>query len=200
MPLKTLRDAERLQEQRKAKELKDSLERILLWFFSFPDQGVSVNELVEQVGISKSTAQEIIPQLVESGFLHKEVFGRMHRLRCNTEHIFNLSRKIGHNLRTIYESGLIRLIEQQIPQAKNMILFGSYRTGQDTERSDIDIAVEVPDDIELQIVPVATIATVGYRKDVQVNLHVFCRNRIGVNLFNSIANGIVLKGFLEVRT
>ena len=39
----------------------------------------------------------------------------------------------------------------------------------------------------------------GYRKKVNVNLHVFSRNKIDLNLFVNIANGIVLDGFLEVR-
>jgi hypothetical protein len=40
---------------------------------------------------------------------------------------------------------------------------------------------------------------IGYRKNVLVNLHLFTRNRVDLNLFANIANGIVLEGFLEAR-
>ena len=40
---------------------------------------------------------------------------------------------------------------------------------------------------------------IGYRKNVPVNVHVFSRNKIDLNLFANIANGIILEGFLEVR-
>ena len=78
-------------------------------------------------------------------------------------------------------------------------MFGSYRKGDDTEDSDIDIAVEVSDNKGIRIVPFAIIHKFGYRKDVLVNLHIFSRNKIDINLFSNIANGIVLEGFLEVR-
>ena len=39
----------------------------------------------------------------------------------------------------------------------------------------------------------------GYRKNIKVNLHVFSRKHIDLNVFANIANGIVLNGFLEVR-
>ena len=39
----------------------------------------------------------------------------------------------------------------------------------------------------------------GYRKDVPVNLHIFSRNKVDLNLFANISNGIILDGFLEVH-
>jgi predicted nucleotidyltransferase len=79
------------------------------------------------------------------------------------------------------------------------MLFGSYRRGDDTEKSDIDIAVEILEDKELQIFELGKIAEFGYRENVPVNLHVFSRKKIDLNLFSNIANGFVLEGFLEVR-
>ena len=39
----------------------------------------------------------------------------------------------------------------------------------------------------------------GFRKNVKVNIHIFSRNKIDLNLFTNIANGIVLDGLLEVH-
>ena len=79
-------------------------------------------------------------------------------------------------------------------------MFGSYRWGTDVEESDIDIAVEVIDNKDMQIIQLGIIEQLGYKKKVPVNLHVFSRNKIDLNLFANIANGIILEGFLEVRT
>ncbi|MAF35906.1 hypothetical protein CL622_02190, partial [archaeon] len=67
------------------------------------------------------------------------------------------------------------------------------------ESSDIDIAIEVVGNKELQIKELTTISKLGYRKNVVVNAHIFSRSKIDKNVFANIANGIVLQGFLEVQ-
>ena len=80
-----------------------------------------------------------------------------------------------------------------------IILFGSYRWGTDNEKSDIDIAVEVLGDQPMRIGPLLVFDRLGFRKKVTVNLHLFSRSRIDLNVFTNIANGIVLDGLLEVH-
>ena len=99
----------------------------------------------------------------------------------------------------VCESGILKEIHKLTPGARAVILFGSYRKGDDTEKSDIDIAVEVLDDKEVQMIELGIVPELGYRKNVPVNLYIFSRNKIDLNLFANIANGIVLEGFLEVR-
>lgn len=126
-------------------------------------------------------------------------------ITSNHTHIYNTTHKVAFNLDTIfraYNSGLrnhILDIVGDIGNAKAVILFGSYRKGDDNEKSDIDIAVEVADNEKLRIIELGIIPKFGYRKNVSVNLHIFSRNKIDINLFSNIANGIVLEGFLEVR-
>ena len=76
-------------------------------------------------------------------------------------------------------------------------MFGSYRKGDDTDKSDIDLAIEIVGNEDIKIVQLGAIPQIGYRKNVPVNLHIFSRNKIDLNLFNNIVNGIVLEGFLE---
>ena len=92
----------------------------------------------------------------------------------------------------------MKKIYEKVGNAKAIILFWSYRKGDDNEKSDIDIAVEVIGNQDLKIVNLENIHQFGYRKNVPVNLHVFSKNKVDINLFSNIANGIVLAGFLEV--
>jgi len=179
-------------------ELNQAKEKVLLWFFSFPTHEMSLNDLCLQLQIAKTTAKRTVQELIEEGFLNVKVLGKLWRITPNPSHLYTYTLKIPYNLRLIYESGIIGKIHKQVPEARTIVLFGSYRKGDDAEASDIDIAVEVLDNKEIEIYEIGKM-TIGYRKNVPVNVHVFSRNKIDLNLFVNIANGIILEGFLEVR-
>jgi hypothetical protein len=180
-------------------EVSEAYNKVLHWFFSYPDIPIGLNDLSIALKISKTTAKIVVAGLVNEGFLMKEEVGRMWRITCNHAHVYNYSRKICYNLSLIYESKLLSAIHDRIRNPKVIILFGSYRKGDDNEKSDIDIAVEVLGDEDIKIVELGVLPEFGYRKDVPVNLYIFSRNKVDLNLFANIANGIVLEGFLEVR-
>jgi predicted nucleotidyltransferase len=177
----------------------NAYDKVLNWFFSFPNKEMSLNGLSEKLQISKATANRIVHQLAKEEFLKIEVLGKIWRISCNQKHHYNLTRKIGHNLIMIYDARIIEEIYKVIKNSRAIMLFGSYRKGDDTEKSDIDIAVEIIDNKDIQIIELGVIPKLGYRNNVTVNLHVFSRKKIDLNLFSNIANGIVLEGFLEVR-
>jgi len=177
----------------------EASQKVLFWFFSFPTREIGLSDLSEAVGIAKTTAHKIVTTLVNEQFLKLEIIGRIWRISCNQDHIYNFSKKISYNLMMVYESGVLQEVHQRVPNPKVVALFGSYRKGDDTEKSDIDIAVEVIGDQELKIESIGILSAFGYRRDISVNLHLFSRDHIDINLFSNVANGIVLDGFLEVK-
>jgi len=180
-------------------ELNQGLLSIIYWFFAYPEVKISLTDLSKELNISKKTASRVVNNLVKEGFLELEQIGKAWRIHCNLEHRHNRTIKIGYNLGLIYNSGIIEEIYRIIGNPKAIILFGSYRKGDDIGSSDLDIAVEVIGDKELEIRNIGTILQLGFRKNVPVNIHIFTRNKIDLNLFANMANGIVLDGFLEVR-
>ncbi len=183
-------------------DLNESYKKMLYWFFSFPDTKFGLNELSSFLSISKTTAKKIVGDLEKSGFLVKGVYGKAWVIFCNKQHYFNFTEKIAFNLGMVfaaYNAGLRKQIFEIVGNASAIVLFGSYRKGDDNEKSDVDIAVEVSDNLDLRIINIGAIPKFGYRKDVPVNLHIFSRNKIDINLFSNISNGIVLEGFLEVK-
>lgn len=185
--------------QKTTLELNEAYRKIMYWFFSYPNKEVSLNDLIKQVNISKTTAHKIVTLFIKEGFLKVDVLGKLWRIRCNEQHPFNSTQKIVYNLELIYEAEIIKTILKNIPHSRTIILFGSYRKGDDTQKSDIDIAVETLDNEEVQIFTLGTIPSLGYRKNVKVNILKFNRNRVDLNLFANLVNGIVLYGFLEAR-
>jgi hypothetical protein len=183
-------------------ELNEAYQKILYWFFSFPDSPIGLNDLSSATEISKTTAKRIIAELEKTGFLKKNVYGKTWIITCNKDHVFNLTKKVVFNLAMVFDAYYSGLRDQSstFGNAQAVVLFGSYRKGDDTEKSDVDIAVEVTNNTDLKIIQLGVIPQFGYRKNVPINMHIFSRNKIDINLFSNIANGIVLEGFLEVRT
>ena len=173
--------------------------KILSYFFSFPEHPIGLNDLSEQIGSSKTSTKLAVNYLIEQGFVKKEEVGKAWRLSVDPKNQFIITRKISYNLQLIYETGIVGSVYDQIPNARAIILFGSYRWGTDNENSDIDIAVEVLDNKNMRIKTLGLIEQLGFRKKVTVNLHIFSRNKIDLNLFTNIANGILLDGLLEVH-
>ena len=180
-------------------ELKKAYRKILYWFFSFPDKQMGLNDLSEELEIAKTSAKTIVLQLVKENFLIKEEIGKAWRISINKNHPHNKTIKISYNLELIFLSNILQKIYEIIPNARSIILFGSYRKGDDNEKSDIDIAVETLNNQELKIIELGKINEFGYRKNIPVHLHIFSRNKVDLNLFANISNGIILDGFLEVH-
>ena len=174
-------------------------EKILAWFYANPNARIGLNELSKCLMASKSSTKQMIEILINQNFLKRDMIGRAWILSVNQENPHFRIKKISYNLDKIYESKVVDAIYGSFPNSKSIILFGSYRKGDDNEKSDVDIAVEVLDNKNLEIKTMGFIPELGYRKNVPVNIHIFSRNKIDLNLFANIVNGIVLSGFLEAK-
>ena len=180
-------------------ELTDAYRKVLYWFFSYPTKEFGLSELTKQVNISKTTANRVVLELAKQGFCKIEELGKLWRISCDTQHEFTTTRKIPYNLELVYESGIIGEVLKVVENPRCIILFGSYRKGDDTDQSDIDIAVEVLGNAQPTVTTLGVVPQLGYRKNVKVNVVTFSRNKVDINLFTNIANGVVLYGLLEVR-
>ncbi len=181
-------------------ELERGVVKCWQWFFAYPQTKIGLNDLANSISMSKTSTKSAVEYLIDIQFLKRDIIGKSWLLTVNQKHPYFTTKKISMNLGQIYDTGIIEAIHKTVPSARAIILFGSYRWGTDVEESDIDIAVEIVGNQNLQIVRLGNIEQLGYRKDVPVNLHIFSRNKIDLNLFANIANGIVLDGFLEART
>lgn len=181
-------------------ELNEAYKKVLHWFFSYPAREISLNDLTGLANISKSTANKVASHLAREGFLKIFKLGKIWRISCNQQHPYNSTKKIAYNLELIYASGIIEVILAKFRNPRSIILFGSYRKGDDVETSDIDIAVETLGDEDVKIVNIfGKVPVFGYRRNICVNVLKFTRNKVDLNLFANLVNGIVLYGFLEAR-
>ena len=174
-------------------------QKVLEWFFAYPTDEFTLNDVYKELDIAKTTARKTVLRLVNEGFLTVRKLGKLWRINSNQQHQYFITKKIPYNLMLVYASRAVYYVLQQVPSARAIILFGSYRKGDDENGSDLDIAVEVLGDKEMEVREVGLIRQFGYRKNVKVNLHIFSRSKVDFNVFTSIANGILLHGLLEVK-
>ena len=111
---------------------------------------------------------------------------------CWPGRAFLLEKKL-YNLRSLYSSGLVDFLVQELSNPA-IILFGSYARGEDVETSDIDIFIETTQ----KEIP----SLVKFEKKLQRKTQLFKYKDISKvenkELSNNIINGITLNGFLEV--
>jgi len=191
--------------------IETSRQRVAEVLFNFPDKEFSLSDLAKEAGVAKAHIGAILNEFLAAEFIRVEKLSKIWRIRANMANGHFLKSKIIYNLNFVYRSGLVEVINQRYGHPKAIILFGSFRRGEDITSSDIDLAVETGEDID----PSATMlqqAVHGENKAIaqqlkeiekkikrRVQVFVFNRKSVDLNVFNNIANGIVLLGFLEVK-
>lgn len=175
------------------------MQRLMSVFFLHPETEFSLTEVAQRAQIAKSAASRLLPLLAEADIVEVKQLGAVHRIKANAQHFGFIKRKIAWNISLIYESNIIEFLDEHFHHPKAIVLFGSFRLGQDSMHSDIDIAIEVTEDIPVKSVRLAEFEELERKLLRPIQIHMFNRRRIDENLFSNIANGIVLLGYLEVR-
>src|SRR3989344_2695044 len=127
----------------KSMETTIAYQKVIGWFFAYPLKEMSLNDLSAALNMPKTTAKKVVEQLIKEGFLNRELFGKMWKISCNQNHIYNHTRKISQNLNMIFESQILDILHDKIRNPKSVILFGSYRKGDDNEKRDIDFTLSL---------------------------------------------------------
>ena len=164
----------------KVKELERAYEKCLVWFFAFPRTKIGLTGLAHSVNSSKTATKQAVESLLQQNLISRETAGKAWILLANQKNRSFITKKIPYHLDRIYESGILEAVHKAVPQARAIVLFGSYRWGDDVEESDIDIAVEILDDHEIKILRLGIVEQLGYRKNVPVNVHIFSRKKIDI--------------------
>ncbi len=165
-------------------------------FFEEPNSEFYIRELSRILKINHTTVRQQLNKLVKEGLLSK---GKT-KLYLSYKVIISrkyLNLKLFYNLEKLRISGIIEDLQKQY-DFPVMVLFGSYAKATDDMNSDIDLCII--SDIQKQF------HTANYKKILnrKVSFHYFTKTswknakKKNPGLINSICNGIVLSGELEV--
>lgn len=173
--------------------------RVLEVLFLHPEKEFSMTDMAKEAKVAKANIGKILEELRSKGFIGITKLNVMWRIKSNQQNKGFARSKIIYNLNLIHQSGLADFLADFFKNPKSIILFGSFRKGEDISNSDIDIAIEAEDAKEYRIMHLKELAGLEGKIRRKIQIHLFNRKNIDAGLFNNIANGIVLSGFLEVR-
>ncbi len=173
--------------------------KIIEVLFRYPEKEFSLSDLAREAGVAKANIGRILEEFQEAGLIQIEKLSKIWRIKANQTNWFYARSKIVYNLNFVYKSGLVEFLVDHFKNPKAIVLFGGFRKGEDLSNSDIDIAIESDETKEYQIIGLRELAEFEQIIGRKIQIHLFNREKINIGVFNNIANGILLWGFLEVK-
>ncbi len=173
--------------------------KILEVLFRSPEKDFSLSDLARKAGVAKANIGRILDDFREAELITIEKLSKIWRIRSNHTNWLYIRSKIIYNLKFVYKSGLVEFLVDFYKNPKAIVLFGSFRKGEDLSNSDIDIAVESDDTKDYRIIGLRELTEFEQIIGRKIQIHLFNRGDIDLGVFNNIANGILLWGFLEVK-
>lgn len=153
---------------------------------------LSQREVAKILNVSPTAVSNSIKKLKDSNLIKIEKTKTINFVSFNRDEQRTVELKRAENLKNIYISGLSDYLEKELAGA-TVILFGSYSKGEDTNTSDIDIAVIERKDKMLELEKYERILN----RRININFYDSWK-KIHENLKNNIINGIVLHGSVEL--
>jgi len=113
-------------------------------------------------------------------------------IELNRDNAMAVHFKRVENLKMVYESGLVDILEERFP-GSTIILFGSFSKGEDTIKSDMDIAIIGSKSKTIDLSYYEKI----FERKININFYDSLKE-IHKNLRENLLNGIVLIGGVEL--
>ncbi len=165
-------------------------DKIMNFFYKNSYLNVNIRTLAQKLKLNHTSVRIHLNKLQKENNLKVK--------KGNLEHLFSLNinsnkikiKKRLWNIESLYESGLIDYLDEIFESPKSIVLFGSYGFGEDSERSDIDIAIQtsIKKNPKLE----------KYEKKLNHKIQIFNFDKNNEeNLLNSIYNGVVMKGRIQ---
>ena len=171
---------------------------ILKHFFEEPEKEFHLREIARLSRLAPSTASKHLSNMAKSELLILRSDKGFSLFRSNTENTVYRDFKLFYNLLKIRNCGLIDFLAEEFNHPKCILLFGSFRKGENSKGSDIDIFIETPSKKETDVSK--------FEKALGHSIHLlqFSSSEIELmktknkEMLNSIINGISLYGYFEV--
>ena len=166
---------------------------ILSIFFIYPEKSFNGRVLARRLGVSPPAIPKAIKGLEKRDFIlvDKDQETKRLSIKLNRDNKRMFEMKRVENLKLIYESGLADFLENKFPGAA-IIFFGSYSRGEDTSKSDVDIAIIGAKEKSVDLAKFEKIL----ERNIAINFYPSFKS-IHKHLRDSIFNGILLSGSVD---
>ncbi len=166
---------------------------ILKLFFEGPNERLHLREVARRVGLSATGAMKILSALEKESLLEKERTAVTVVYSGNYDNEKFIALKRALNLYSLDSSGLVSELVDFFKIPECIVVFGSYAQGEDTKESDIDIAIMT----NMKEYPHLEVYEGDLKRKISLHLIDSIKNE-EKDFINTLANGIVIYGYLEV--
>lgn len=155
---------------------------------------INQNFIAKELNVSSTAVAKSLKYLEknEIALIKRNKLMNLHLIQLNRENPRAVQLKRVENLKALYESGVLEKLEEDFP-GTTIILFGSYSKGEDTIKSDIDIAIIGTKDRIIDLSKYDKFL----KKEIIINFYLSFKD-IHKNLKESLFNGILLSGGIEL--
>ncbi|HLF54720.1 MAG TPA: nucleotidyltransferase domain-containing protein [Candidatus Nanoarchaeia archaeon] len=168
------------------------IDRIKEYFFVNPTAKLRVRQIEREIKVPLPSAIRYAKELEKQGILKSTIVAGVKLYSADrTSKTFLIEKKL-FNIKSLFSSGLVEFLVNKYSNAA-IAVFGSYAKGEDIEKSDIDLYIEMQKkEINLE----------RFEKELKRKIQLFIYKKItdveNKELANNILNGITLNGFIEV--
>lgn len=170
---------------------KDNNLKVMKFFFMHPYRSFHIRELSRLTGLSTTGIIKIVQKLKKNKLLVSKKEKVVENITPDFNGDFLLNKRL-YNIYSLYNSELIAFLKKFYEQPKAIVLFGSYSKGLDNEKSDIDMAI-ITDDKKIP-----NLEKFEKLLNRPINIHLINLEKTTKEFKNSLTNGIVLEGFVEL--
>ena len=175
--------------------IKDIKDRIKEYFFLHPTVKLRVRQIERTVKVPLPSVIRYTKELTQEAILKQSEVAQVKTYSADRISRTFLFEKKFFNIKQLFDVGLMDFIIQEL-SSPTIIVFGSYFRGEDVEKSDIDLYEQTPTKKTLNLD--------RFEKKLQRKIQLFVYKSIkdigNKELANTIVNGSILHGFLEVFT
>lgn len=169
---------------------KDNNLKVMELFFKFPEMKFHLREMERITGLSLPGIKKILSKLQKEGLLLTKKENVVQNFYASRNEKF-IALKRCYNIYSLYNSGLLEAIKNTYEEPEAIVLFGSYSRGDDISKSDIDISIVTTSKKTVNF------SSFEKKLDRKINLYEIILKKAEPDFINSLANGVVLYGYLK---
>lgn len=175
-------------------KLTNLQQEILRLLFIKSGTALNQRQISRYLDVSQPAVMKALPSLKKDDLIRiqQDKESKRWSIELNRENRKVMQLKRVDNLKQLYESGLADFLEKEFAGA-SIILFGSYSRGDDTEKSDIDIAIVGRKDKLVDLLKYENMLS----RTINIDFYETW-GKIHKNLKENLCNGIVLVGGVEL--
>ncbi|MDO8340248.1 MAG: nucleotidyltransferase domain-containing protein [Candidatus Burarchaeum sp.] len=170
---------------------KDNNYKVMKLFFDAPEKKFHLRQMARLTHLSAPGVSKIVARLKKEGLLVSERGGLVENVSAARSGRFR-HLKTCYNQLAIHDSGLVDFLRDEYEEPAAIILYGSFACGEDTSKSDIDIAIVTGKSKALGLKKFE--ARLGRK----LNIYEIKIKECSKEFLNNLANGIALCGYLKL--